>query len=217
MIRDALVLSAAVGVFGVSFGVLAASAGLSVARAMAMSLLVFTGASQFAAVSVIASGGAPGAAVGSGLLLALRNTAYGLALAPTLRGSAWRRALAAQVIVDETAAMALAQPSPDRRRQAFWLTGALEFALWNGGTLIGAIGAQRFGDPERLGLDVAFPAAFVALVAPLLRHAPARAVAALGVAIALVSVPFVPAGLPVIAAALAALVVGLRAAPGAAA
>lgn len=211
MIRGALVISAAVGVFGISFGVLAASAGLSVPKAMAMSLLVFTGASQFAAVSVIAAGGAPSAAVGSGLLLALRNTAYGLALAPTLRGSAWLGALGAQVVVDETAAMALAQPSPDRRRAAFWTTGALEFAFWNVGTLIGALGAQRFGSPEQLGLDVAFPAAFVALVAPQLRRADARVAAALAVAIAIVLVSLVPAGLPVIAAAVAALVVGMRA------
>ncbi|MDA1061576.1 MAG: AzlC family ABC transporter permease, partial [Chloroflexi bacterium] len=118
MIRSALVISAAVGVFGISFGVLAASAGLSVPKAMAMSLLVFTGASQFAAVSVVAAGGASSAAVGSGLLLALRNTAYGLALAPTLRGPAWRRALGAQLVVDETAAMALAQANADRRRVA---------------------------------------------------------------------------------------------------
>ena len=210
MIRNAIAISVAVGAFGVSFGVLATSAELSVAQAMAMSLLVFTGASQFAAVSVVAAGGALSAAVGSALLLAMRNTAYGLALAATLGGGAGRRALAAHLVVDETAAMALAQPSPDRRRRAFWLTAALLFSLWNAGTLIGALGAQRFGNPERLGLDVAFPAAFIALVAPQLRRADARTAAALGVAIALVCVPFVPAGVPVIAAAAAAVVVGLR-------
>ncbi|MDA1004765.1 MAG: AzlC family ABC transporter permease, partial [Chloroflexi bacterium] len=205
LIRDAIVISTAVGAFGVSFGVLAASAGLSVPQAMAMSLFVFTGASQFAAVSVVSAGGALSAAVGSGLMLAMRNTAYTLALAPTLRGSVWRRALAAHLVVDETAAMALAQSSPDRRRLAFWVTAGLLFTLWNAGTLAGALGAQRFGDPARLGLDVAFPAAFVALVAPLVRRGDARMVAALGIVIALVCVPFVPAGVPVIAAAAAAV------------
>lgn len=213
MVRDAFVISASVGVFGLSFGVLAEGAGLSVIQAQAMSLLVFTGASQFAAVAVVAVEGSPVTAVGSGLLLGLRNTAYGLALAPTFRGRVAPCLLGAHLVVDETAAMALARPAGPERGRAFWTTAAMEFAFWNTGTLAGALLGQGFGDPERLGLDVAFPAAFVVLVAPALRSRRGLAAAVIGVALALALVPVSPAGVPVIAAVAGALVAGARRAP----
>ena len=130
---DALGIGVATGVYGISFGVLAVGAGLSEAQACAMSLLVFTGGSQFAAISVIGAGGAAATAIGSALLLAVRNGAYGLSLASLLRGSFPRRAIAAQLVIDETTAMARAQDSDDEARGAFWLTGAavlLAGALW---------------------------------------------------------------------------------------
>lgn len=203
--RDALVLGATVGVFGVSFGVLAVSSGFGVAKACALSLLVFTGASQFAAVGIVASGGTAGAAVASALLLAARNAAYGLLLAPWLRGSTPRRLMAAQLTIDESAAMAAAQPSPALAAGAFWLTGAAVFVCWNVGTFVGALAGSAIGEPETFGLDAAFPAGFVALLAPHLRTRRGRVAATAGAAIALAAVPFTPAGTPILLAPLAVI------------
>jgi len=208
VVGSSLLLGAAVGVFGLSFGVLAAASGLSVAQACAMSLLVFTGASQFTAIAVIGSGGSPLAALGSALLLAARNGAYGVAVARfvPLRRHRW---VAAQLVIDESTGMALAQQAPEDRTRAFWATGVAVFVFWNVATLLGAVGGSFIGEPETLGLDAAFPAGFVYLLAPHLRRMEGRVAAALGAAIALVLVPVAPAGVPVLAAALAALV-GLR-------
>ena len=202
---SALAIGIAVGVFGVSFGVLARASGLSLWQTQAMSLLVFTGASQFAAVGIVEGGGSAAAALSTGLLLAARNGLYGLALSSLLRVSFARRLLATQLVIDETTAMALAQPEPADARRAFWLTGVAVFVSWNLGTLVGALGGGAIDDPAALGLDVVFPASFLALVAPQLREGRARAVAALAAAIALVLVPLTPAGVPILAAASAAL------------
>jgi 4-azaleucine resistance transporter AzlC len=211
-LSGAVTLALAVGVFGVSFGVLATASGLSVYQACAMSLLVFTGASQFAAIGIIDGGGSPAAALGSALLLAARNTAYGIAVAPLLRGPLRQRLVAAHLVVDEPAGLALAEEGPARQRQAFWFAGVALFVCWNVGTLVGSLSGQAIGDPETFGLDAAFPAGFVALLAPHLRSLDGKLAALLGATIALVLVPFVPVGLPILAASLAALV-GLR--PGA--
>ncbi len=203
---DALGIGVATGVYGVSFGVLAVGAGLSVAQACAMSLLVFTGGSQFAAVGVVGAGGGAVAAVGGVLLLAVRNAAYGLSLATLLRGSRLRRALASHLVIDESTAMARAEAGPDAARGAFWLTGLSVLALWNLGTLAGALAGGGLGDPARYGLDAMFPAAFLALLAPQLRQRDAPAVALAGALIAVALVPLAPAGVPVLAAALGLLV-----------
>lgn len=201
--RDAVLLGLAVGVFGLSFGALATTAGLSVAKACALSLLVFTGASQFAVVGVVVAGGTVGAAVASALLLAARNGAYGVALAPLLRErSLARRLLAAQLTIDETTAMATAQTGSTRARDAFWWTGASVFVAWNLGTLAGALGGDAIGDPETLGLDAAFPAGFIALAVPHVRARRGRVAAIAGALIALVLIPLTPAGTPILAAAL---------------
>jgi 4-azaleucine resistance transporter AzlC len=207
---DALGIGIATGVYGISFGVLAVGAGLSEAQACAMSLLVFTGGSQFAAVSVIGSGGSPATAVANALLLAVRNAAYGLSLARLLRGSWLRRAVAAQLVIDETTAMARAQDDERDARGAFWLTGVSVFACWNLGTLAGALAGAGLGDPARYGLDAMFPAAFLALLAPQLRQPGAPAAALAGALIAVVLLPLTPAGVPVLAASLGVLA-GLRA------
>ena len=204
----ALGIGVATGAYAISFGVLAVTAGLTAAQACAMSLLVFTGGSQFAAVSVIAAGGAPATAAVNALLLGGRNLAYGLSLASLFRGPLWQRALASQLILDETTAMARAQAAPDQARRAFWFTGLCVFVLWNLGTLAGAMAGDALGDPERYGLDAMFPAAFLALLAPQLRQpgAPVAAVAAVaGAVVAVVLVPFTPAGVPVLAASLGVL------------
>jgi 4-azaleucine resistance transporter AzlC len=203
---SALAIGVAVGVFGVSFGVLARSSGLSVLQAQAMSVLVFTGASQFAAVGIVEGGGSLGAALSTGLLLAARNGLYGVALTGLLRGPLAQRALAAQLVIDESAAMAAGQRTPEASRRAFWLTGAAVFVCWNLGTLAGALGGGAIDDPEAFGLDVVFPASFLALVAPQLRGRRALATALLAAALALALVPFAPAGVPILVAASAALV-----------
>lgn len=202
---DGIGIGVATGVYGVSFGVLAVGAGLSVAQACAMSLLVFTGGSQFAAVGVLAAGGPAATAVINGLLLGVRNAAYGFSVAGLLRGGRGRRALAAQLVIDESTAMARAQADPDAARGAFWFTGLAVFALWNLGTLAGALAGSGIGDPAAYGLDAMFPAAFLALLVPQLRQPDAPAIAVCGALIAVVLLPLAAPGIPVLAAALALL------------
>lgn len=202
----ALVLSIAVAVYGLSFGVLAVAAGLSVAQTCVISLLWFTGASQFAAVAVVASGGTAMAAAAPALLLSARNGVYGIAMSRVLTGSLPLRLLASQLVIDESTAMATAQRAPEDQRRAFWATGIGVFVFWNLATLLGALGGNALGDPRRFGLDVAFPAGFVALVVPHLGKARGVHAGVLGAAIALACTPLLPAGIPIPLAALAALV-----------
>lgn len=200
-LRPAVALGAAVGVFGMTFGVLSGAAGIGVPETVAMSLFTFTGASQFAVVSVISSGGSVTAALGSALLLAARNGAYGLALAPTLGGGLGRRLVASQLVIDESTAMAVGQPDPEYAEGAFWATGLSVFVFWNLGTVIGALGGQVIGDPAALGLDIAFPAGFLALLVPLLRGRGGRVAAGAGALIAAAALPFTPPGVPILLAA----------------
>ena len=203
----------AVGVYGVSFGVLAVAAGLSWVQACVMSMLVVTGASQFAFIGVLAVGGGVVAATGPAVMLAIRNAAYGLSLAPILPARLRDRAVAAQLVIDETTAMARAQDDPAAARRAFLATGVSVWLCWNAGTLVGALLGGGLGDPRTLGLDAMFPAAFLALLAPQLRRAGARVAAVAGAVVAVGLLPFAPAGVPVIAA-LAGVVPGLLLARG---
>ena len=203
----AFTLAAAVAVIAFVFGVGAVAAGGSVPQVVLMSLLVFTGASQFSAVSVVASGGSTGAALGGAMLLAARNTVYGLAMSRVLTGSLPKRLLAAQFTIDETTAMAATQDRPEDKRYAFWATGLMLFTFWNTGTLIGALVGSSI-EPETYGLDVAFPAGYVAMVLPLLRHRRGLIAGVLGAAICVALVPFTPIGLPILCAS-AAILVGL--------
>ncbi len=205
VLTASLTLALAVGVFAVSFGVGAVSAGASVAQTCAMSLLVFTGASQFSAVSVIGAGGSTAAALSGSLLLAARNGVYGLTMSRRLDGPLGRRLVAAQLTTDESTAMSAAQSDPDAQRAAFWITGVSLYVFWNVGTLLGALAGSAI-DPKRFGLDAAFPAAYVAMLYPLLREPRGRLAAALGAAICLVLIPFVPVGIPILCASLAVLV-----------
>jgi 4-azaleucine resistance transporter AzlC len=209
-VTASVVLGVAVGVFGVSFGVLASASGLSVAKACALSLLVFTGASQFAAVSVVGSGGSGAAAIGGALLLAARNGVYGLTMAPILERGLGRRLVASQLVIDETTAMATAQPDVRSARRAFWATGLAIYVCWNVGTLVGAVGGGTIGHPETLGLDAAFPAGFLALLVPHLKRMDGRLAAIVGGGVSLVFIPFVPVGVPILLAVAGAFV-GLRA------
>ena len=157
-----------------------------------MSLLVFTGASQFATVGVIAAGGSAAAALAPALLLAARNGVYGLSLVPVLRGRLASRALQAQLVIDESTAMARAQDDAAAAHHAFLATGLSVFLFWNLGTLAGAIAGSGLGDPRRLGLDAMFPAAFLALLAPQLRRPGAPVAAVSGALLATALVPFAP-------------------------
>lgn len=207
VVGASLTLGVAVGVFGAVFGVGAVSAGASVLQACAMSLLVFTGASQLSAVSVIAAGGSTASALGGAMVLAARNTVYGLTMAQYLgrMGSLGRRLVAAQLVIDETTAMTAAQEQPRLRSTAFWITGVTTFVCWNVATLAGAVVGSNI-DPLKYGLDVAFPAGFVAMVAPHYRTPAGRAAGLLGGAICLVLIPFTPIGVPILCASLAVLV-----------
>jgi len=203
--RDSVALGAAVGLVAITFGVLASTAGLSLAKAMAMSLLVFTGASQFAAVGVIGSGGSPVSAVGGALLLAARNSLYGMRLSERLAAAGWRRIPGAHFVIDETTAMSVAQDDEVAATEAFWWTGLALFSFWNLGTAVGVLVGDAIGDPNVWGLDAAFPASFVALLGPHLSTAPGRVAGLVGASIAIVAVPFTPAGAPILLAALAIL------------
>lgn len=201
-------VGAVVGAFGAVFGVTAVAAGGSLFQACAMSLLVFTGASQFSAASVVAAGGSTWSALSSALLLAARNGVYGLTIAGVVRGSLARRLVAAQIVIDESTAMAMAQPTRRARAAAFWVTGLTVFVFWNLGTLVGALVGSEI-DPERYGLDAALPAGFVAMVWPQFATGNGRLAALVGAVVCLATIPFVPVGLSVLCAAVAVLV-GLR-------
>ncbi|MFD7665395.1 AzlC family ABC transporter permease [Streptomyces sp. NPDC059788] len=204
VVRDALGVGVAVGLSGFAFGVTAAGAGLTVLQACALSLLVFTGASQFALVGALAAGGNPLTAAAGAFFLGTRNAFYGLRLSGLLGYRTAVRPFAAHWVIDETSAVALAQPDRRGARLGFVVTGLTMYALWNLTTLVGAMGAEALGDTEAWGLDAAGPAVFVALLAPMLKPAAERAVAGLAVVLLLVALPLLPAGVPVLVAALAA-------------
>ncbi|MGI9009287.1 MAG: AzlC family ABC transporter permease [Streptosporangiaceae bacterium] len=205
-VRDGVLLGAAVGVSGLAFGAAAVSAGLSVWQASALSLLAYTGASQFALAGTIAGGGSLLAGALGAILLGSRNALYSLRLSDLLRVRGLARLLAAQGVTDESTAVALIQPDRASARAAFGATFASLYLTWNLATLAGAIGAGRIGSPQSFGLDVIGPAAFLALIWPRLANGRTeRAVAAGGALIALAATPLLPPGAPVILAAAAAL------------
>ncbi len=202
-------LGIAVGVFAISFGVSSVSAGATVAQTCVMSLIVFTGASQFSAVSVIGSGGSPAAAFGGAAILAARNGVYGLAMAPHLKGRLGTRLVAAQLTIDESTAMSAAQDDEAHRRAAFWVTGGTLYLFWNLGTLAGALLGKAV-NPQTFGLDAAFPAAFVAMLWPMLRDRRCAMAAVIGAVACVATIPFTPVGVPILCATVG-IVVGVPA------
>lgn len=207
--RDGIAVGVATGAYGVSFGAVSVAAGLDVLQTCALSLLVFTGASQFAFVGVLAAGGAPLSGALTALLLGIRNTLYGLRLAPLLAWRGWRRVGAAQLVIDESTAMSVTRETTAAARVGFLSTGLSVFALWNLATFVGALAGTALGDPRTFGLDAAVGAAFLALLWPRLSTTTNRVVAVLAAALALGLVPITPAGVPVLAAAGVALGAGL--------
>jgi 4-azaleucine resistance transporter AzlC len=198
-------ISVAAGLFALSFGVLARAAGMGWTAPMVMSATTFGGSAQFAVVSVLGNAGSAAAAIVAAVMLNARYAPIGISIAPWFRGSVPKRLVQSQLIVDESWAITL------RRKGGFDLAvflgaGTLIYVLWNAGTAIGLLLGNGVGDPNRLGLDAAFPALFLALLVPQLRDRRKVAAALLGGGIALVLIPFTPAGIPVVAGAAAALV-----------
>jgi 4-azaleucine resistance transporter AzlC len=206
-LRAVTPLLPAVLAFGVSFGVLAQAAGMGAEASIVMSLTTFAGSAQFAVVSVLGAGGTAVAAIGAAVLLNARYGPMALAAAPAFRGGRLRRLLEAQLLVDESWALSRREGGFDRC--VLIGAGAALYVGWTGGTAIGVVAGDSLADPATLGLDAAFPALFLALVAPLLRNRDALAAALLGAGIAICLTPITPAGIPVIAAT-AACLVGLR-------
>ena len=209
IISDSLGVGLATGAYGISFGALATAAGLSVWQACVMSLLMFTGASQFAYVGVLASGGSAVAGGVTSVLLGGRNLFYGLSLARLLDLRGWRRPLAAQLVIDESTAMSVTRQTAHQARLGFYWTGGSVFVLWNLFTFLGALAGTAIGDPRDFGLDAAVGAAFLALLWPKLDSPLARVVALCGGAVALGLVPLSPAGVPIIVGGGLALAIGL--------
>ena len=209
IIRDGLAVGIATGAYGISFGAISVAAGLDVPQTCALSLLVFTGASQFALVGVVAAGGAPLSGALTALLLGTRNSLYGLRLAPLLRWRGWRRVAAAQIVIDESTAMSVNRKGTAAARVGFLSTGLAVVALWNLATLAGALAGRRLGDPSTFGLDAAVGAAFLAMLWPRLRNRRNQVVAALAAMLALSLVPVTAPGVPVLAAAVVALAAGV--------
>ena len=212
VIRDSLSISIAVGTYGAAFGVASVAAGLSLLQTCALSLLLFSGASQFAVAGVLGAGGSAVSAIMASALLALRNGFYGARMAPLLQVRGVKRLLASQITIDESTAIALAheQNSKEDARKGFWLTGGGIYLFWNLATLVGALGANALGDPAQWGLDATIPAAFLGLLWPRLTNTRARLVAIGSVALALILTPLLSPGLPIIACVLIPVIAGWR-------
>jgi predicted branched-subunit amino acid permease len=209
-VRAGVAVGVATGAYGISFGALSVAAGLDIWQTIVLSSVMFTGGSQFALVGVLASGGlaAGPAAIASAVLLGSRNALYSIRMAPIVGGGLLRRIGAAWITIDESTAVATAQTEPRAQRLGFWVTGLAVFVGWNAMTIVGAVIGDQLGDVRQYGLDAAAAAAFLGLLWPRLRQAQPIAVAVGAAVVATVLTPVVPSGLPVLAAALVAVLVG---------
>lgn len=207
--RTGLSIGLATGLYGISYGALATASGLDVWQAMVLSAVMFTGGSQFAFVGVISGGGSAIGAALAALLLGVRNTLYGLTLSRVLPRGGWRGLLRAQLTIDESAALAASGTTAEAKRTGFWAAGVWVYVFWNLFSLLGAMAGRYIADPGAWGLDAAAAAAFLALLWPRLRRGDAVAIAVAAAFVALLTTPVLPSGLPVLAAALVAVVAGL--------
>jgi len=209
--RDSFSLSFAVGAYGTAFGAASVTAHFSVLQTCLLSLLTFSGASQFAVIGVVGAGGSALSAVATASLLGTRNALYGVRMAPILKVRGLKRVVAAQVTIDESTAIATAQSDEADQVTGFWHTGFGVFVFWNIFTLLGALGAKAIGNPSAWGLDAAVPAAFIGLVWPRLVDTKTRLIAGAAIVLSLALVPFTPSGIPIITTAVLAIIVGWRA------
>ena len=208
-------VSFTVGLYGIAFGAAGIAAGFTLFQTCLLSLLTFSGASQFAVVGVLGAGGSAISGITTASLLGIRNALYGLRMAPIMNLRGWKKIVGAQVTIDESTGVALGQSElgSQAMRQGFWLTGMGVYLFWNLFTVVGALGAQAMGDPAAWGLDAAVPAAFLGLVWPRLTNKRERTLAVTAMALSLSLTPFVAAGLPIISTALLAVAFGWKSRP----
>jgi len=208
--RTALSVALTVGLYGAAFGAAGVTAGFSILQTCLLSILLFSGASQFAVVGIIGAGGAAISAIATATLLGFRNALYGLQMAPILKVKGIRRVLAAQITIDESTAVATLQDNDEDRKRGFYLTGVSVYIFWNLFTFLGALGASAIGDPSVWGLDAAVPAAFLGLIWPRLKNKLQFIVSVIAIAWALLLTPITPAGIPIITTVLLAIVFGVK-------
>ena len=209
--RNAIGVGLATGLYGISFGALAVTSGFSFAQAQVLSLGLFSGASQFAVVGIMGAGGGALAAIATSSLLGIRNGLYALSLARVLKLSGIKKVFASHITIDESTAMSVANVDDEElSRWAFWATGISVFVFWNIATAIGAIGASLITDPKSFGLDAAVGAAFLALLWPRLINKQIRYIALSSALLAIILIPVVRPGIPVLASVLIAVIIGLR-------
>ena len=208
--RTALSVAFTVGLYGAAFGAAGVTAGFSILQTCLLSILLFSGASQFAVVGIMGAGGAAISAIATATLLGFRNTLYGLQMAPILKVKGFKRVLAAQITIDESTAVATLQDNDEDRKRGFYLTGIGVYLFWNLFTFLGALGASAIGDPSVWGLDAAVPAAFLGLIWPRLKNKVQFLVSGIAIAWALLLTPVTPAGIPIITTVVLAIIFGAK-------
>ena len=208
--RTALSVAFTVGLYGAAFGAAGVTAGFSILQTCLLSILLFSGASQFAVVGIMGAGGSAISAIATATLLGFRNALYGLQMAPILKVGGLKRVLAAQITVDESTAVATLQENDEDRKRGFYVTGIGVYIFWNLFTYLGALGASAIGDPSVWGLDAAVPAAFCGLIWPRLKNKTQFLVSAIAIAWALLLTPIAPAGIPIITTVLLAVIFGVK-------
>ncbi|MEY3177117.1 MAG: hypothetical protein RLZZ629_253 [Actinomycetota bacterium] len=208
--RTAFSVAFTVGLYGAAFGAAGVTAGFSILQTCLLSILLFSGASQFAVVGIMGAGGSAVSAIATATLLGFRNALYGLQMAPILKVKGLNRILAAQITIDESTAVATLQENDADRRRGFYITGIGVYVFWNLFTFLGALGASAIGDPSVWGLDAAVPAAFCGLIWPRLKNKTHFVVSAVAIAWALLLTPITAAGIPIITTVLLAIIFGLK-------
>ncbi|MEY3454210.1 MAG: hypothetical protein RLZZ147_335 [Actinomycetota bacterium] len=208
--RTSLSVAFTVGLYGAAFGAAGVTAGFSILQTCLLSLLLFSGASQFAVVGIMGAGGSAISAIATATLLGFRNALYGLQLAPILKVTGLKRIISAQITIDESTAVSTMQENNDDKVRGFYLTGIGVYVFWNLFTYLGALGASAIGDPAVWGLDAAVPAAFCGLVWPRLKDKKQFLISALAIFMALSLTPISAAGIPIIATVLLAIIFGWK-------
>lgn len=208
--RTSLSVAFTVGLYGAAFGAAGVTAGFSILQTCLLSILLFSGASQFAVVGIMGAGGSAISAIATATLLGFRNALYGLQMAPILKVGGLKRVLAAQITIDESTAVATLQENDEDRKRGFYVTGIGVYIFWNLFTYLGALGASAIGDPSVWGLDAAVPAAFCGLIWPRLKNKTQFLVSAIAIAWALLLTPIAPAGIPIITTVLLAVIFGVK-------
>lgn len=208
--RTAVSVAFTVGLYGAAFGAAGVTAGFSILQTCLLSILLFSGASQFAVVGIMGAGGSAISAIATATLLGFRNALYGLQMAPILKVGGLKRVLAAQITIDESTAVATLQENDEDRKRGFYVTGIGVYIFWNLFTYLGALGASAIGDPSVWGLDAAVPAAFCGLIWPRLKNKTQFLVSAIAIAWALLLTPIAPAGIPIITTVLLAVIFGVK-------